>query len=99
MPHILCSAFLLGANADQLNHIFTNESNELEDWHDAPHEMSEKDWRDYLGRREYQRAFVDFFEDELANKYGYDWEKVADEYLFTGKNPLINNMICGRMNL
>jgi hypothetical protein len=39
---------------------------------------------------------VDFFEDELALKFGYDWKRVADEYLFTGKEPLINGLVGGR---
>lgn len=44
----------------------------------------------------YQRAYVDFFEDQLVLN-GYDWKKVLSEYLFTGKEPLINCMIAGRM--
>ncbi len=43
----------------------------------------------------YQRAFVDFFEDELVLG-GYDWRKVLDEFLFKGKEPLINCVIAGR---
>ncbi len=44
----------------------------------------------------YQRAYVDFFEDQLVLS-GYDWRKVLSEYLFTGKEPLINCLIAGRM--
>ncbi len=44
----------------------------------------------------YQRAYVDFFEDQLVLS-GYDWKKVLGEYLFTGKAPLINCLIGGRM--
>lgn len=43
----------------------------------------------------YQRAFVDFFEDELVLN-GYDWRKVLDKYLFNGKEPLANGLIAGR---
>ena len=43
----------------------------------------------------YQRAYVDFFEDQLVLN-GYDWRRVLGEYLFTGKEPLINCMIAGR---
>ena len=46
----------------------------------------------------YQRAYVDFFEDQLVLN-GYDWRKVLSEFLFTGKEPLINCMIAGRMAL
>jgi len=42
----------------------------------------------------YQRAFVDFFEDQLV-QHGYDWRDLLKAYLFEGEKPLINNMICG----
>lgn len=99
MPHILCAAYHLGASADQLHHIYDVESKQLEEWKDSPAEIHYGDWKDFLGDRRYQRAYVDFFEDELALKYGYDWKKVADEYLFHGKNPLINCVISARKSL
>lgn len=43
----------------------------------------------------YQRAYLDFFEDQLVLN-GYDWRKVLEEYLLKGKEPLINNLISGR---
>lgn len=43
--------------------------------------MSRHDWRDYLGKKEYERAFVDFFEDELVEA-GYVWWDVVRRYLF-----------------
>ena len=46
----------------------------------------------------YQRAYIDFFEDQLVLN-GYDWKKVLDEYLFKGRNPLINCIIAGRTSL
>ncbi|KAI9880301.1 MAG: hypothetical protein M1830_004180 [Pleopsidium flavum] len=94
MPHILGSAYILGAPSEHLNQIYEKESDELEPWHDSPGEVSKYDWRDYLGHRQYQRAYVDFFEDELVLK-GYDWRKVTHEYLFQGKEPLINCVIAG----
>lgn len=99
MPHILGSAYLLGANADQLQKIYDEESKELEAWKDSPAEVTDQDWRDFLGDKKYQRAYVDFYEDELALKFNYDWKKVADEYLFSGKEPLINGVIAGRTSL
>ncbi|RAK96192.1 questin oxidase family protein [Aspergillus ibericus CBS 121593] len=91
-PHILCSSFLQGADADDLNRVYEAESKHLEVWTDAPAEISLYDWRDYLGCREYQRAFVDFFEDELVRQ-GYDWKSVVNEYLFSGKEPLFNSVV------
>jgi len=96
MPHILGSAYLLGAGADHLHHIYDELSKELIPWEDSPGEVTDTDWRDFLGDRRYQRAYVDFFEDELALKYNYNWKRVAEEYLFGGKNPLINCVISGR---
>ncbi|KAL9005782.1 MAG: hypothetical protein Q9188_001448 [Gyalolechia gomerana] len=94
MPHLLGSAYLLEAGPDHLNDIYDKESKALEPWHDSPGEVSSHDWRDYLGNPKYQRAYLDFFEDELVLN-GYDWHKVLDKYLLKGKEPLINNLISG----
>ncbi|KAL8693129.1 MAG: hypothetical protein Q9218_001981 [Villophora microphyllina] len=93
-PHILGSAYLLGAESDHLNDIYDKETKELEPWQDSPGEVSTYDWRDYLGKHDYQRAYVDFFEDQLVLN-GYDLRKVLDGYLFHGKEPLINNLVAG----
>ncbi|OOF96746.1 hypothetical protein ASPCADRAFT_206917 [Aspergillus carbonarius ITEM 5010] len=90
-PHILCSSFLQGADADDLNRVYEAESQLLEAWTDAPAEISIHDWRDFLACREYQRAFVDFFEDELVHQ-GYDWKSVVGDFLFSGKEPLFNSL-------
>jgi len=93
-PHVLGSAFLLGATSEQLNTIYDAESKTLEPWHDSPGEISKEDWRDFLGKRAYQRAFVDFFEDRLV-QHGYDWKDLLDVYLFEGERPLVNGLVCG----
>ncbi|KAL9099644.1 MAG: hypothetical protein Q9163_004885 [Psora crenata] len=93
-PHILGSAYLLGAARAHLDEIYEKESKELEPWQDSPGEISTYDWREYLGDPMYQRAYVDFFEDQVVlNRY--DWKKVLDTYLLDGKEPLINNLIAG----
>ncbi|PGH09670.1 hypothetical protein AJ79_05636 [Helicocarpus griseus UAMH5409] len=94
MPHLLSSAYLFGGDADHLNRLYEAESKELEPWRESPGEIVEDDWRDFLGKRDYQRAYVDFFEDELVH-HGYDWKKVAELYLYSGKNPLINCLVTG----
>lgn len=48
-----------------------------------------------LSKSRYQRAYVDFFEDELV-LHGYDWKRVVAKYLLEGKQPLVNNLIGGR---
>lgn len=74
--------------------MYESESKELEEWADSPGEVCVDDWRGYLGRREYQRAYLDFFEDEVV-RCGYDWKKVVEEYLFDSKTPLVNSLISG----
>ena len=93
-PHILSSAYILGADSDELTHIYEEESRHLEPWRDSPGEISQHDWREYLGRRNYQRAYIDFFEDQLV-RHGYDWHALLNEYLLQGKEPLINNLVAG----
>ncbi|KAK4170392.1 cell cycle checkpoint protein RAD17 [Cladorrhinum sp. PSN259] len=95
MSHILCSAYVLGADSKQLYHIYDEESKQLEPWKDSPSEVLEEDWRDFLGDKRYQRAFVDFFEDALAMKHSYKWRGVVEEYMFQGDEPLINCLIGG----
>ncbi|TKA71499.1 hypothetical protein B0A55_06482, partial [Friedmanniomyces simplex] len=100
-PHILGSAvcvsntmYIYGADSDELNHIYDAESRHLEPWRDSPGEIAKHDWRDNLGKREYQRAYIDFFEDQLV-QHGYDWQALLNEFLLQGKEPLINNLISG----
>lgn len=93
--------------------MYEDESKAMEPWVDSPGEISLDDWRDFLGRREYvlvsvlyvallmmdryQRAFVNYFEDELVRQ-GYDWKEVVNEYLFSGEEPLFNSLITDRMS-
>jgi len=93
-PHALGSAYILGANADELTYLYDSESKVLESWKSSPGEIAKHDWRTFLGKKEYQRAFVDFFEDQLV-QLGYDWKGLLDEFLFSGPEPLINNLIAG----
>ncbi|KAK2037277.1 hypothetical protein LZ31DRAFT_481623 [Colletotrichum somersetense] len=93
-PHILSSAYLLGANERQLQTIYESEAKELEPWKESPAEVTEDDWRDLLGDKTYQRAFLDFFEDSLAYS-SYEWKKVVDKFMFTGDEPLIHGLIGG----
>ncbi|GAM90932.1 hypothetical protein ANO11243_089790 [Dothideomycetidae sp. 11243] len=94
MDQILSSAYILGSTQEQLNQIYDVEGKSLESWKDAPGEISKDDWREFIGQKQYQRAYVDFFEDRLA-QHGYDWKDLLNGYLFGGKEPLVNNLICG----
>ena len=96
-PHILGSSYILGASPDHLQAIYDHEVKELEPWTDSPGEISKHDWRDFLGDRKYQRAFIDFFEDELVT-FDYDWKKLTEHYLLDGEQPLINGILAGRQS-
>ncbi|EGC40750.1 MGS207 protein [Histoplasma capsulatum var. duboisii H88] len=94
MPHLLSSAYLFGSDATHLSRLYEMEEKVLEPWRDSPEEIAVDDWREYLGKPEYQRAYLDFFEDELVH-HSYDWRKVVEMYLYSGDKPLINNVVAG----
>ena len=82
MAHALCTAYLLGATPEQLNRIYDAVAPRLVPWQTSPAEIADVDWRDYLGDPAYQRAYVDFFEDVLAeHSVAYNWRTVVETYL------------------
>jgi hypothetical protein len=95
-PHILSSAYLLGATEQQLQAIYDAEIKDLEPWVPSPQEIIDEDWRDFLGDKRYQRAYVDYFEDKLAMTYAYDWKQEVQHFLFSGEEPLFHGLIGGR---
>ncbi|KAI6249331.1 Questin oxidase [Erysiphe necator] len=95
MPHLLGSAYILGADVEQLHNIYDKESKELAPWSPSPAEITSKEWRNFLSDKRYQRAYIDFFEDELALKFHYNWRDLVNEYLFHGEEPLINGITSG----
>jgi len=96
VPHGLGSAYIMGATSEHLDMFYTDEIKDLEPWKESPVEITDKDWRSFLGEGKYCRAYIDFFEDELALKFHYDWKTLLQEFLYSGKEPLINSMIGGR---
>ncbi|KAF7546635.1 hypothetical protein G7Z17_g8298 [Cylindrodendrum hubeiense] len=94
-PHILSSAYLLGATDVQLNQIYDKQILELEPWEPSPAEVVDDDWEDFLGDRRYQRAYVDFFEERMAMRFSYDWKQVVNHFLFLGDEPLVHGLIGG----
>ena len=44
----------------------------------------------------FDRAFVDFFEDEMV-RLDYDWKEVVAEYLFADKEPMFDSIMASRM--
>ncbi|KAI5466344.1 hypothetical protein BGZ63DRAFT_348637 [Mariannaea sp. PMI_226] len=94
-PHILSSAYLLGATDAQLHDIYDKQIAELEPWVPSPAEVCEDDWQELRGDKRYQRAYVDFFEDQLAMQFSYQWKPEMEHYMFMGNEPLINCLIGG----
>ncbi|KAK2824775.1 hypothetical protein FQN49_007488 [Arthroderma sp. PD_2] len=95
IPYLLSTAYLFGGGPEHLDRLYEAESKELEPWVGSPGEIGQvEDWRLALGKREFQRAYLDFFEDELTC-LGYDWNAVVSKYLFSGERPLINSLITG----
>ncbi|OJJ48201.1 hypothetical protein ASPZODRAFT_140517 [Penicilliopsis zonata CBS 506.65] len=92
MSHVLSSSYLLGATQHDLNRIYEVAGKDLEHWEESPSEVCSYDWRDFLGKRNYQQAYINFFDDELV-RLGYDWRQVVHDYLLTGEKPLINSMM------
>ena len=95
-PHVLSSAYLLGATEDQLNAIYDAEVKALEPWHPSPAEVTDIDWEDFLGDKRYQRAYLDYFEDKLVMEFAYDWKAEIKDFLFSGEEPLFHGLIGGR---
>ncbi|PHH89156.1 hypothetical protein CDD83_6588 [Cordyceps sp. RAO-2017] len=93
--HLLSTAYLFGANEAQLHALYEEEIKKLEPWAPSPAEIVDLDWRDFLGDKRYQRAYVDFFEDKLAMTFAYDWKQEVAHFLFTGDTPLLHGLIGG----
>ncbi|PFH55522.1 hypothetical protein XA68_18119 [Ophiocordyceps unilateralis] len=94
-PHLLSTAYLLGASVEELHALYEAEIRHLEPWTPSPAEIVDLDWRDFLGDKRYQRAYVDFFEDNLAMKFAYDWKKEVEHFLFADEEPLFHGLISG----
>ncbi|KAK9860788.1 hypothetical protein MYU51_006055 [Penicillium brevicompactum] len=92
MSHLLSSSFLQGADANDLGRIYESQMSEVVKWKDSPAELTTLDWHSHLGCREFDRAFVDFFEDELT-RLDYDWKQVVNEYLFQGQEPVFDSIM------
>ncbi|QMW44041.1 hypothetical protein G4B11_007411 [Aspergillus flavus] len=97
LPHLLGSAYALGANSDQLKRSYEHEITQL-----VPiargftrgDAISKDNWRSFLGHKQYTVAYQDFFDNQVQERQG-DWGKVLEEYLYSGSQPLINGFTGG----
>ncbi|KAK9256341.1 hypothetical protein V1507DRAFT_450401 [Lipomyces tetrasporus] len=95
LPHLLGSAYLLGANGKQLVDLYESESKVLDPWkEDSPAEVTADDWRNFYGQRVYQRGYKDYFDDEVMQA-SYDWKRVVSKYLLADDGTLLNGLIGG----
>lgn len=98
MWQALGSSYLLGATDTQLQHIFDVESPHLVESDDkriTHEEVTTYNWKKFLGQKPYTAAYAIFFDGEVA-KYGGDWKKVVEEYVWAGPEPIINGFSGGR---
>ncbi|KAK6532927.1 hypothetical protein TWF281_007099 [Arthrobotrys megalospora] len=80
LPYILASAYVFGGSKEHLHDIYEAEAKELEQWQDSPEEIDPDNWRVHLGDKKYQRAYLNFFEDEMEQR-GHDWKATLWHFL------------------
>ncbi|KAK5082213.1 hypothetical protein LTR05_007357 [Lithohypha guttulata] len=99
LPHLLGSAYGLGADSEQLTKTYDHDVTTLVNIDDTfirGDKITRDNWREFLGQKSYTVAYVDFFDEEVRKNDG-DWEKVVQEYLYSGPEPLINGL-CGGLS-
>ncbi|KAJ5612512.1 hypothetical protein N7510_005706 [Penicillium lagena] len=97
LPHLLGSAYFLGASAEQLEELYEHEVTTLKEINDTfitGAAISRNNWREFLGQKSYTVAYVQYFDEELKRNNG-DWKKVLRQYLFPRPEPLINGFSGG----
>ncbi|KAN0095773.1 Protein of unknown function (DUF4243) domain containing protein [Hyaloscypha variabilis] len=97
LPHLLGSAYALGASSDLLQKCYDNEVSSLvniEEGFIRGDRISKKTWRDFLAQKPYTVAYVDFFSEEIKEKNN-DWKSLLNEYLYATGEPIINGYTGG----
>lgn len=85
LPHIIVSAYCLGATPEQLTALYDNQAETLTPWSNEPVEtLTDDDWRSYLGDKRMERAFFDYISDKFNENKG-DWQPIVRRFL-TDKN-------------
>ncbi|KAJ5177170.1 uncharacterized protein N7482_003047 [Penicillium canariense] len=97
LPHVLGSAYALGANIDQLDELYEHEIKGLvhsDDVEMPGDSITPPKWRDFLNRKSHTVEYVKFFDEEIRS-HNNDWKPVLEKYLFTDEEPLINGFVGG----
>lgn len=95
LPHALISAYFLGADPKQLTYIYEKVSQTLSPWQeDQPEEVTDEDWEKFLGKREYERGYFDFYSDKI-NFTKNSWKNTVKRYLVDEHDCLVNGVYGG----
>lgn len=82
LPHLVISAYYLGATPKQLVELFEHESESLTPWEeDSPSVLTNDDLTDHFGDKQYERGFFDYFTDRLEVETKKEWYDPAREFL------------------
>ncbi|KAL4903421.1 hypothetical protein BDW74DRAFT_186085 [Aspergillus multicolor] len=98
LPHLLGSAYFLGSSTDQLAELYAHEIRtlrEIDDTFITGRAILRQNWREFLGRKEYTVAYVQYFDSQLKHIHNGDWKGMLQQYLFVGPEPLINGFTGG----
>lgn len=103
-PHILISAYFLGATPSTLYKIYENATEDLAKWEeDSPAEVTDEDWHEFTGDKQYERGFQDFFQEKVTDSLSFDWRNVVREFLVTPDGPdnpkvMVQGMLAGLLH-
>ena len=85
----------MGGSSEHLQAAFDTVSAELEHWTPPAISISDdKDLFNHLGDKEYQHAFLVYFDRRLSDFNG-DWKALLVQYLLEGDKPLLSGTIGG----
>lgn len=90
------SAYYLGATPQQLNEVYESQADVLDQWQeDSPDEVTDQDWRQLRGKKEYTSAWKDYITDKVSEVSADDWASVARSYLYEKKDNLFVGLYGG----
>lgn len=82
LPHLVISAYFLGATPKQLVELFEHESQSLTPWkEDSPSVLTDDDLTEHFGDVQYERGFFDYFTDRLEVETKREWYDPARDFL------------------
>lgn len=87
-PHALISAYYLGADPVTLYRLYEYSSEDHDKWEeDSPAEITDDDWFEFVGNKQYERGFQDYFQEKITDSLSFDWRAIARQYFVCEKTP------------